>query len=184
MELWDFRCGSLHGQRFSSTTLSHSAPSPNYTAWNQVRLICLLSCCGVLGPVLDSTSVKVHPDGTGALKQTAHKPSASPAADGTSGFIWWPRCSNSRSLRLSPGHDHDAPHGRPYWKLGLLPEGLPMLMDRAYEGNETRQTVLDLGMIPVVPPIYKKRTRSNDCSAGSRVSAVSSLASENSTFFS
>jgi len=27
-----------------------------------------------------------------------------------------------------------------------------MLMDRAYEGNETRQLVLDLGMIPVVPP--------------------------------
>jgi len=42
--------------------------------------------------------------------------------------------------------------------------------DRAYEGNETRQLVLDLGMIPVVPPkssrlhpwdydhaLYKKR---------------------------
>ena len=27
-----------------------------------------------------------------------------------------------------------------------------MLMDRAYEGDETRQLVLDLGMIPVVPP--------------------------------
>ena len=25
-------------------------------------------------------------------------------------------------------------------------------MDRAYEGNETRQLVLDLGFIPVVPP--------------------------------
>jgi hypothetical protein len=33
-----------------------------------------------------------------------------------------------------------------------MPEGLPLLMDRAYEGNETRQLVLDLGMIPVVPP--------------------------------
>src|SRR5450432_4656804 len=31
---------------------------------------------------LDSTAVKVHPDGTGALKKTARKPSASPAADG------------------------------------------------------------------------------------------------------
>ena len=40
---------------------------------------------------LDSTSVKVHPDGTGALKETAHKPSASPAADGTPRFIWLPR---------------------------------------------------------------------------------------------
>ena len=37
---------------------------------------------------LDSTSVKVHPDGTGALKKTAHKPLANPAADGTPRFIW------------------------------------------------------------------------------------------------
>src|SRR3954464_11931979 len=40
---------------------------------------------------LDSASVKVHPDGTGALKKTARKPSASPAADGTPRFIWLPR---------------------------------------------------------------------------------------------
>src|ERR1039458_2169827 len=32
---------------------------------------------------LDSTSIKVHPDGTGALKQTGLRPSASRAADGT-----------------------------------------------------------------------------------------------------
>ena len=54
--------------------------------------------------------------------------------------------------------------------LGPMPEGLPLLMDRAYEGDETRQLVLELGMIPVVPPksnriepweydraLYKKR---------------------------
>src|ERR1035441_6949071 len=40
---------------------------------------------------LDSTSVKVHPDGTGALKKTHHRPSESPAADGTPRFIWLPR---------------------------------------------------------------------------------------------
>ena len=40
---------------------------------------------------LDSTSIKVHPDGTGALKKTAHSPSASPAADGIPRFIWLPR---------------------------------------------------------------------------------------------
>ena len=27
------------------------------------------------------------------------------------------------------------------------------IMDRAYEGNETRQLALDVGFIPVVPPI-------------------------------
>jgi transposase len=40
---------------------------------------------------LDSTSVKVHPDGTGALKKTARKPLANRAADGTRRFIWLPR---------------------------------------------------------------------------------------------
>src|SRR3989442_1617959 len=32
---------------------------------------------------LDSTSIKVHPDGTGALKKTDRNPSASPEVDGT-----------------------------------------------------------------------------------------------------
>ena len=40
---------------------------------------------------LDSTIVKVHPDGTGALKKTARKPSANRAADGAPKFIWLPR---------------------------------------------------------------------------------------------
>jgi transposase len=40
---------------------------------------------------LDSTSIKVHPDGTGALKKTGRKPSANLAADGTPRFIWLPR---------------------------------------------------------------------------------------------
>jgi len=43
----------------------------------------------VLG--LDSTSVKVHPDGTGALKKTDHRQSAKAGADGTPRFIWLPR---------------------------------------------------------------------------------------------
>lgn len=32
-----------------------------------------------------------------------------------------------------------------------MPEGLPLLMDKAYESDETRQQVLDLQMKPVVP---------------------------------
>ena len=40
---------------------------------------------------LDSTSIKVHPDGTGALKKAARKPSANPEAVGTPRFIWLPR---------------------------------------------------------------------------------------------
>ncbi|OJZ05234.1 MAG: IS5 family transposase [Variovorax sp. 67-131] len=45
---------------------------------------------------LDSTSVKVHPDGTGALKKTVRKLSASPAADGT------PRSTFSPQTRARP----------------------------------------------------------------------------------
>ena len=40
---------------------------------------------------LDGTSIKVHPDGTGALKKTARKPLGSPEEAGTPRFIWLPR---------------------------------------------------------------------------------------------
>ena len=40
---------------------------------------------------MDSTSVKVHPDGTGALKKTDLSPLASPEVDGPPRFIWLPR---------------------------------------------------------------------------------------------
>jgi len=40
---------------------------------------------------LDSTIVKVHPDGTGALKKTVRSPLASLEADGPRRFIWLPR---------------------------------------------------------------------------------------------
>jgi len=120
---------------------------------------------------IDSTSVKVHPDGTGALKK-------GPQAIGKSRGGWNTKihmvAADARTavvFSLSPGNDHDAPHGRALLEeLGPMPESIPLLMDRAYEGNETRQLVLDLGMVPVVPPksnrlhpwdydhaLYKKR---------------------------
>lgn len=40
---------------------------------------------------LDSTSVKVHPDGTGALRKTVPSPSENRAAEGQPRFIWLPR---------------------------------------------------------------------------------------------
>ncbi len=40
---------------------------------------------------LDSTAVKVHPGGTGALIKTAHKPSENPEPDGQPRFIWLPQ---------------------------------------------------------------------------------------------
>ena len=62
------------------------------------------------------------------------------------------------TFALSAGSDHDAPQGRLLLEeLGAMPEGLPLLMDRACEGDETRQLALDLGMIPVVPPKSNRR---------------------------
>lgn len=40
---------------------------------------------------LDSTIVKVHPDGTGALKKTVRRPSANREVDGLPRFIWLPQ---------------------------------------------------------------------------------------------
>ena len=37
-----------------------------------------------------------------------------------------------------------------------MPAPLPLLMDRAYQDDQTRQLALDFGWIPVVPP---KRNR-------------------------
>lgn len=45
---------------------------------------------------LDSTTIKVHPDGTGALKKTGRKPSDAPGADAPPKFIWLPRVTGAR----------------------------------------------------------------------------------------
>ena len=61
------------------------------------------------------------------------------------------------TFALSPGQAHDAPQGRDLLAgLGPLPAPLPLLMDRAYQDDQTRQLALDFGWIPVVPP---KRNR-------------------------
>lgn len=57
------------------------------------------------------------------------------------------------TFALSPGEAGDAPMGRALLQsLGSIDDPLHVLMDRAYEGDETRQLALDLGFIPVVPP--------------------------------
>ncbi len=106
---------------------------------------------------MDSTIVKAHPDGTGALKN-------GPQAIGKSRGGWTTKihmvAANARTaitFALSPGQAHDAQQGRELLGgLGPLPEPLPLLMDGAYEDDQTRQLALDFGWIPVVPP---RRTR-------------------------
>jgi transposase len=57
------------------------------------------------------------------------------------------------TFALSPGNAHDAPEGRKLLRdLGQPSWPVHLLMDRAYEGDETRQLALDLGFVPVVPP--------------------------------
>jgi transposase len=57
------------------------------------------------------------------------------------------------TFALSPGQAHDAPEGRTLLqRFGRMPSPIPLLMDRAYEGDETRQLAVNLGDIPVVPP--------------------------------
>jgi transposase len=63
------------------------------------------------------------------------------------------------TFALSPGQAHDAPEGRKLLRnLGMAAWPLHLLMDRAYEGDETRQLALDLGFIPVVPPKQNRVT--------------------------
>ncbi len=57
---------------------------------------------GVEALGLDSTSVKVHPDGTGARRKTVRNPSASPVADGTPRFTWLPRMLERQLPSHSP----------------------------------------------------------------------------------
>lgn len=51
---------------------------------------------------LDSTSVKVHPDGTGALKKVDHNPSEDPAEDSPRKFIWSPHLTDRLSTFPCP----------------------------------------------------------------------------------
>ena len=51
---------------------------------------------------LDSTIIKVHPDGTGAQKKTVPKPSANPVVAGPPKFIWLPRVIAAQSPSDSP----------------------------------------------------------------------------------
>src|ERR1700685_4113070 len=50
---------------------------------------------------LDSTSIKVHPDGTGALKKTARRASDDPAEDLRPRFIWLPQMSGQHYVSAS-----------------------------------------------------------------------------------
>ncbi len=63
------------------------------------------------------------------------------------------------TFALSPGQAHDAPEGRKLLhRFGKRSRPTPLLMDRAYEGDETRHLAVELGYVPVVPPKQNRRT--------------------------
>jgi transposase len=62
------------------------------------------------------------------------------------------------SFSLTPGQWGDGPAGRALLRhLPQPQQELALIMDRAYEGDETRQLALDLGFTPVVPPKITRR---------------------------
>jgi len=60
------------------------------------------------------------------------------------------------NFSLSPGNAGDAPEGRALLQQTKL-TATYVIMDRAYEGDETRQLVRDLDCIPVGPPKSNRR---------------------------
>ena len=64
------------------------------------------------------------------------------------------------AISLSGGNAGDAPEGRKLLKtIAQMPQLqlCEVLMDRAYEGNETRELAFALGFNPVVPPNPNRR---------------------------
>ncbi len=66
----------------------------------------------------------------------------------------------SLACSLSPGQAHDGVEGRKLLtRVGRLAEPRDLVMDRAYEGNATRQLAEELGYIPTVPPRRHRKVR-------------------------
>jgi len=63
-------------------------------------------------------------------------------------------------LKLSPGQAGDAPNGRELLQAGgPVPASCYLIMDSAYEGDETLRLARELGYIPVVPPNPNRLTQ-------------------------
>ena len=101
---------------------------------------------------LDSTSVKVHPDGTGALRKTGRSRSKMSRGRNTRNHLLCRGCSNGRELpafcrqRVRCAGERELLRG-----LGPMLESPPLWTDRAYEDAQTRALARSLGMVPVVP---------------------------------
>lgn len=62
------------------------------------------------------------------------------------------------TFSLTPGQWGDGPAGRELMRTLPRPnDPVSLIMDRAYEGNATRQLAFDLGFTPVVAPHPRRR---------------------------
>ena len=61
------------------------------------------------------------------------------------------------TFSLTPGNTHDAPEGRALLETFDRVDDVALLMDRAYEGDDTRTKAMEKGFIPVVPPKKNRR---------------------------
>ena len=63
---------------------------------------------------------------------------------------------------LSPSNDHDAPWGRELLEtVGKQKSVIPLLMDRAYEDDQTRYIAQALKFEPIVPPNRNRKAPLN-----------------------
>ena len=110
---------------------------------------------------LDSTSVRVHPDGTGVQKKNGRQ-SIGKSRGGWKTKIHMVVASDRLAMifRLSGRQAHDAPEGRALlesWDDRVA--NAPLAMDRAHDGDETRRLVETLRMTPVVPPKANRKEK-------------------------
>lgn len=110
---------------------------------------------------LDSTFVKSSPSAAGALKKRAASDRADEGRQTTrdEGSRDRRGADNSSRAKTHAGNVGDAPVGREILRsidIKRLKSKF-VLMDRAYEGDETRQTARDVGLKPVVPPKRNRR---------------------------
>ena len=146
---------------------------------------------------LDSTSIKVHPDGTGALKNGPQAIGKSRGGWNTKVHLVAAKCSNGHYLRAvpwqRPRRTRRTRSAEPTWSYG----GGPADVDGSRLRGRRNQTVgaqprHDPGGSSQVQPhravgsmiarSTRNVTRSRDYSAASRASVESSIASRNSTF--
>ena len=103
---------------------------------------------------LDSTCIKVHPDGMGRFEKNGTQ-SIGRTRGGWNTKLHMVAASDRDGVifSLSAGNCGDGPEGRALLRqLGPTNHPVYLLMDRAYEGDETRALAVKLGYTPVVPP--------------------------------